>query len=76
MIVDSMPKRGSSVSVSQRHDPKAARPATIWSPCASWHSKAAVIAAMPDAMQRVASAPSISEMRSSSISTVGFCSRE
>ena len=54
----------------------AAFAATIWSPADSWQSKAVVIAAMPVACVRHASAPSISAMRSSSIATVGFCSRE
>jgi len=54
----------------------AARPATIWSPVSSWHRSTAVIAAMPVAIVRHASAPSSSAMRSSSICTVGFCSRE
>ena len=75
-IVVAMPNLGSNVSASQRHEPNAARPATIWSPLWSWHSSAAVIAAMPDAIVRHASAPSSSAMRSSSICTVGFCSRE
>ena len=46
-IVVAMPNLGSSVSVSQRHDPNAARAPTRWSPAESWHSSAAVIAAMP-----------------------------
>ncbi|MCY1170172.1 hypothetical protein D9M73_102330 [compost metagenome] len=74
--VVSMPNLGSSVSTSQRHDPNAARPATTWSPVWSWHSNTAVIAAMPVAIVRHASAPSSKAIRASSISTVGFCSRE
>src|SRR5688572_32719766 len=50
-------------------------PATTWSPVCSWHRNAVVIAAMPLAWTRHASAPSIAAIRSSSIATVGFCSR-
>ena len=53
-----------------------ARAATQWSPAESWHKSAAVIAAMPEACARQASAPSISAIRSSSIDTVGFWRRE
>ena len=76
ITVVSTPKRGSRLSVSQRQEPKAARPWTIWSPALTWHRIAAVIAAMPDDMVRQASAPSSRAIRSSSISTVGFCRRE
>jgi hypothetical protein len=74
--VTSTPKRGSKWSPSHRHEPNAARAVTIWSPAESWHSSAAVIAAMPDAWVRQASAPSSNAIRSSSICTVGFCRRE
>ena len=76
ITVASMPNFGSRVSTSQRHEPNAARPATMWSPALSWHSSATVIAAIPLAWTRQASAPSIEAMRSSSMATVGFCSRE
>jgi hypothetical protein len=76
MVVDSMPKRGNSWSTSHRHEPNAARPATTWSPWLSWHSRATVMAAIPLDWTRHASAPSIAAIRSSSIATVGFCSRE
>jgi hypothetical protein len=74
--VVSIPNFGSRVSTSQRQEPNAARPPTTWSPALSWLSSAVVIAAMPVAWTRQASAPSIAAMRSSSMATVGFCSRE
>src|SRR3546814_15884780 len=43
--VDSIPKRGHSVSTSQRHDPNAALAATTWSPTESCLSSAEVLAA-------------------------------
>ena len=76
IVVLSMPKRGNSWSTIQRHEPNAARPATMWSPWLSWHSSAMLIAAMPLDCTRHASAPSIAAIRSSSMATVGFCSRE
>src|SRR3546814_7904681 len=66
-----------------RRPPRSTRTDTLFpyttlfrsSPAESWHSKAVVIAAMPVAWVRHASAPSMSAMRSSSIATVGFCRR-
>jgi len=75
MVVVVMPQRGSRLSVSQRHEPNAARAATTWSPWLNWQSNAVVIAAIPVACIRQASAPSISAIRSSTIATVGFCRR-
>ena len=71
-----MPNLGSRLSTSQRQEPKAARAATTWSPAESWQSSAVVIAAIPLACARQASAPSSSAMRSSSMATVGFWRRE
>ncbi len=74
--VHSMPKRGRRLSVTQRVGPKAARATTMWSPTESWQSIAELIAAMPLAWVRQASAPSSRAMRSSSICTEGFWVRE
>ena len=71
-----MPNFGSNVETIQWHDPNSARAATTRSPAFRWDSIAAFTAAMPVAVVRQASAPSIRHSRSSSIVSVGLAKRE
>ena len=71
-----MPNFGSSVDTIQWHDPNSARDATTRSPAFRCASSAAFTAAMPVAVVRQASAPSIRHSRSSSMLSVGLAKRE
>ncbi len=71
-----MPYCGSSVLTIQWQEPNKARAATTRSPVFKALSMAPCTAAMPVAVQRQASAPSISASRASSIATVGLEKRE
>ena len=70
--VASIPYFGISVSTTQRQEPNSARAATTWSPALALHRSAAETAAMPEAVARASSAPSIAHMRFSNMSTVGL----
>ena len=71
-----MPYCGSSVLTIQWQEPNSARAATTRSPAFRPHSSAALTAAMPVAVQRQASAPSIAASFCSSMLTVGLAKRE
>ena len=71
-----MPNFGSRVETIQWQEPNSARDATTRSPAFSCASSAAFTAAMPVAVVRQASAPSISASRSSSMVRVGLAKRE
>ena len=71
-----MPNFGSSVETIQWQEPNSAREATTRSPAFRCDSSAALTAAMPVAVVRHASAPSIRHSRCSSIVTVGLAKRE
>ena len=55
-----------------KHDPKRALAATTWSPAESIDINAPFTAAIPDAVAKAASAPSIAAILSSNIAIVGL----
>ena len=71
-----MPNFGNNVETIQWHEPNKARDATTRSPAFRCDNNAALTAAMPVAVVRQASAPSIRHNRSSSMVKVGLAKRE
>jgi hypothetical protein len=64
------------VETIQWQEPNSAREAMTRSPVLRWASSAACTAAMPVAVARQASAPSMAASRASSMATVGLPKRE